>query len=335
MKLLLTGGTGYLGGRLARRLREAGHDVRLLVRAPARALELAAEGFEMVAGDLATGQGFAEAVAGRDAVVHTAAQVKNWSRHPEEFERTNVGGSWALAEAAQAAGVRRFLYTSSFFALGPSPDGRPVDESALSAAPPPRFFNDYHSTKYRAARLLPAFRERGLDVVMVFPSVIFGPGTETEGNHVARILRMVQEMKFPGLVGGGGQRWNLGYVDDIVEGHRLALESAPPGSAYVLGGEDCVLRDLLALAAPRLAVPTPKRVLGYGLCHFLAGLEEFKARLTGLPPQLTHGEVEIYRHDWVYSSARAERELGYRVTPLLTALERTIAWLRETAEEAG
>lgn len=120
MKLLLTGGMGYLGGRLARRLREAGHAVRLLVRAPERARALAEEGFELSPGDLASGRGFAEAVAGCEAVVHTAAQVKNWSPHPEEFERTNVGGSWALAEAAQAAGVRRFLYTSSFFALGPS-----------------------------------------------------------------------------------------------------------------------------------------------------------------------------------------------------------------------
>lgn len=333
MKLLLTGGTGYLGGRLARRLREAGHAVRLLVRAPERARALAEEGFELSPGDLASGRGFAEAVAGCEAVVHTAAQVKNWSPHPEEFERTNVGGSWALAEAAQAAGVRRFLYTSSFFALGPSLDGRPVDESALSAPPPARFYNAYHSTKYRAARLLPAFRERGLDVVMLFPSVIFGPGTETEGNHVARILRMVQRKQFPGLVGGGGQRWNLGFVDDIVDGHRLALEGAPAGASYILGGEDCVLRELLSMAAAQLRVPTPKRVLGYRLCHLIAGLEEFKARLTGQAPQLTHGEVDIYRHDWIYTSARAERELGYRITPLATALEKTITWLRETGEE--
>lgn len=334
MKLLLTGGTGYLGGRLAARLAAGGHDVRLLVREPARAGRLAAAGFELVRGDLAAGTGLEAAVAGCQAVLHTAACVRNWSPHPEIFERTNVAGSWALAEAALRAGVERFVYTSSFFALGPSPDGRPVDESALEGAAPRRFFNDYHSTKFRAARHLLTLRERGLPLLLLFPTVIFGPGTETEGNHVSRILRMVRDRRFPGLVGGGGQRWNLAWIDDVVAGHVAALERGRPGGAWILGGEDRALRDLLARAAQRFQVPAVTRSLGFGLCHAIAGVEEFKARLTGIPPQLTHGEVEIYRHDWVFSSARAISELDYRITPADEAIDRTLDWILTGEEEA-
>jgi farnesol dehydrogenase len=220
-----------------------------------------------------------------------------------------------------------FVYTSSFFALGPSPDGRPVDESALEAPPAGRFFNDYQSTKYRSARLLREFVSRGLPLVTVFPTVLFGPGAETEGNHVGKILRWLQAGKFPGFVGGGEQRWNLAYIDDVVEGHIKALERGEPGATFILGGHDVGLREMAVQAAKRLNVPPPTRKLPFALCHWIASAEEAKARLTGGSPRLTHGEVEIYRHDWIYSSRKAEEVLGYKITPFAEALEKTIEWV--------
>jgi nucleoside-diphosphate-sugar epimerase len=328
--LLLTGGTGYLGGRLARRLVAEGREVRLLVRDPGRARAAMGEEFGYARGDLATGAGLKEAVAGCREVVHTAALVKNWVRHPAEFEKINVAGAWALCEAALEAGVTRFVYTSSFFALGPSPDGRPVDESALFAPPPARYFNDYHSTKARAARLLRDFLPRGLPLVTLIPTVVYGPGAETDGNHVARILRLLQTGRFPGLLGGGLFRWNLACIDDVVEGHVRALERGAVGGVYILGGHDVPLRDLARSAAAKLGRPEPKRVIPWGAARAIAAIEEGKARLTGIPPRLTRGEVEIYRHEWVFTSALAERDLGYRVTPLDTAVDATIAWLKAT-----
>lgn len=327
----MTGGTGYLGGRIAQALLENGHDVRLLVRDRTRERDLRDRGFDTVVGSLVRPDWFGAALEGREAVMHAGALVRNWVPNPEAFEQINVAGSWALAEAAIDAGVRRFVYTSSFFALGPSPDGRPVDESALAQPPPARFFNAYHSTKFRAARLLQSFRDRGLELLTLFPTVVYGPGAETDGNHVTRIFRMLQQGRFPGLIGGGGQRWNLAFVEDVTRGHLLALERGGPGGAWILGGHDVPLRDLAAEAARRLGVRAPTRSLSYGLCHVMARLEEMKARLLATPPALTRGEVDIYRHDWVYSSERAVRELDYRITPLNAALNVTVDWVRRSA----
>jgi NAD+-dependent farnesol dehydrogenase len=324
MRILLTGGTGYLGGRLAAQLLAAGHHVRLLVRAPARARRALGEGFEFHAGDLAQPSGLDRAVADCDAVIHTAALVKNWVPHPAAFEQVNVAGSWALCEAALAARVAAFVYTSSFLALGPSPDGRPVDETALDAPPPVRFYNGYQSTKHRAARLLRAFIPRGLPLVTVFPGVVFGPGAVTDGNHVGKIVRMLKAGKFPGLVGSGEQRWNMAYVEDVVAGHLAALERGEPGDTFILGGEDRSLAEVAASVARGLGVPAPSRRLPFGVCRVVAALEEMKARLTGIPPQLTLGEVGIYRHDWIYSSRKAVERLGYRITPFEEALRVTL-----------
>jgi farnesol dehydrogenase len=327
MRVLLTGGTGYLGGRLAARLRDAGHNVRLMVRDVPAARAKLGNDYEMKSGDLARPSGFAEIVSGCEAVIHSGALVRNWSRRPEEFERTNVAGSWSLCEAALDERVVAFVYTSSFFALGPSPNGLPVDESALEAPSPRRFYNDYHSTKYRSARLLREFISRGLPLVTLFPTVLYGPGADTDGNHVGKILRMLQNRKFPGYVGSGEQRWNLAYIDDVVAGHIRAMERAEAGDTFILGGHDVALREMAVRAAKRLNVPPPTRRLPFRLCHWIAAAEEAKARVMGGTPRLTHGEVEIYRHDWIYSSRKAEEGLGYTVTPFEEGLERTIEWV--------
>lgn len=332
MRILLTGGTGYLGGRLAARLLAAGHRVRLLARRPEEARKALGDACEIVAGDLAEPRGLDRAVTDCEAVMHTAALVKNWVPDPAAFEKINVAGSWALCEAALDAKVTAFVYTSSFFALGPSSDGRPVDETAFDAPPPARFYNGYQSTKYRAARLLRAFIPRGLPMVTLFPGVVFGPGALTDGNHVGKIVRMLKAGKFPGLVGSGEQRWNMAFIEDVVNGHVAALERGEPGDLFILGGEDRTLLDLAAQVARELGVPAPTRRIPFSVCRAVAAAEEMKTRLTGTPPQLTRGEVGIYQHDWIYSSRRAMERLGYRITPFEQALRATLEDIRSRPE---
>jgi NAD+-dependent farnesol dehydrogenase len=269
------------------------------------------------------------AAEGCDAIVHAAALVKILAP-AAEFERINVGGLENVLAAAEAAGVSRILYVSSFIALGPTENGpgRVLDESA--EARDRRFINSYERTKTLADQKARAAIARGVPLSVIYPGVIYGPGELTEGNIVVRHVLDLIHRRLPGLLGSPERLWNYVHVEDVVAGIAAVLERGQPGSRYVLGGENVVQRDFYALVerltgvrVPRLRFPDPVAKL--------AGLVQREwARMTGGTPQLTPDLVEIYRHDWAYSSARAEKELGYRGRTFEEGLTGTLAWLRET-----
>ena len=323
MKVLLTGGTGFLGGRVADALSAAGHRVALLARRP----EAAPQGdFEVLRGDIEDGTSLAAAVAGREAVVHCAALVKRWVRDRSQFDRVNVEGLDRLLDAAWAAGVRKVVYCSSFIALGPT-DGRIGDEDNEHDGAPR---NDYERTKLAADRRARARQQRGENLVVVYPGVVYGPGRMTDGNILAGVARDLLAGKLPGTVGPGDRRQCLAQVDDVARGFLLALEQAPGGSRYVLGGENLTVRQALGIMAEAGGVKPPSRAIPYGVASLLGRVLRWQAPLTGIEPMMTDGEVAIYRHEWAFSSARAERELGYTVTPAREGLAAMVRWMIDT-----
>jgi farnesol dehydrogenase len=326
MRVLLTGGTGFLGRTVARHLAARGHALRVLAR-PTSRLEGLPEGVEVAAGDVTDALSMACAAEGCDAVVHMAALVKIWVPDRERFEAVNVGGLVNALAAARAAGAR-LVYTSSFMALGPSGEG------ALDAERPhpgPAFRNLYELTKARADTLAREAGTGGQDVVTVYPGVIYGPGDMTEGNIVVRMIADHLNGRLPALVGPGDRRWSYAFVEDVAEGHALALEKGLSGDRFVLGGENATLarvfdlvREIAGVAPPRLRIP-------YGVASVLGRAQWLWAELTGHPPQLTHGEVGIFREEWACDSTRAERALGYEWRPLAEGLRETVRWLRAQA----
>ena len=323
MKVLLTGGTGFLGGRVAETLGAAGHRVALLARRP----EAAPQGdFEVLRGDIEDGTSLAAAVAGREAVVHCAALVKRWVRDRSQFDRVNVEGLDRLLDAAWAAGVRKVVYCSSFIALGPT-DGRIGDEDNEHDGAPR---NDYERTKLAADRRARTRQQRGENLVVVYPGVVYGPGRMTDGNILAGVARDLLAGKLPGTVGPGDRRQCLAQVDDVARGFLLALEQAPGGSRYVLGGENLTVRQALGIMAEAGGVKPPSRAIPYGVASLLGRVLRWQAPLTGIEPMMTDGEVAIYRHEWAFSSARAERELGYTVTPAREGLAAMVRWMIDT-----
>jgi NAD+-dependent farnesol dehydrogenase len=326
---LVTGATGYLGAHLIERLLARGEGpVRVLVRAKSRAaFEAGPHGsrVELVEGDLAEPASLPAAVEGAARVFHAAAFVTRWTRTPLMFDRINVEGTRALLDAAAAAGVRDFVYTSSFIALGPS-GGRVADESNEH---PGNFRNAYERTKKQALDVAAGYTGRGLGLKIVFPGVVFGPGALTEGNLVAGIVRDFLRRRFP-LLGDGRGRWCYSFVEDVAEGHLLASERGVDGGRYFLGGENLTMPELLAMLERLSGVRRLRLRVPFWAGSAMGWLNERLAPL-GVPVQLTSGEVAIFREDWAFSSERARRELGYRITPAEEALSKTVAWVREQA----
>jgi farnesol dehydrogenase len=322
MRVLLTGATGFLGRTVARSLVARGHSLRVLAR-PASRLEGLPAGCEIAAGDVTDASSLRLAAQGCAAVLHLAALVKVWVPDPERFDAVNVGGMGHVLEAARAAGAR-LVYTSSFMALGPSGD------SALDGERPhpgPPFRNAYERTKAGADRLARQAAAAGQDVVIVYPGVIYGPGEMTEGNIVARLVADHLNGRLPALVGPCDRRWSYAFVEDVALGHVLALEQCAAGERLVLGGENATLAQLFGLVQELTGVAPPRLRLPYAAASALGRLQWLWAELTGKPPQLTPGEVGVFREDWACDSRRAQERLGYRSRPLAEGLRATVEWL--------
>jgi farnesol dehydrogenase len=323
MKVLLTGGTGFLGRAVARHLARHAHALRAFARATSRTEGLP-PGTEVATGDVTDEASLREAVRGCDAVVHMAALVKVWVPEPARFDAVNVGGLRNALAAARAEGSR-LVYTSSFIALGPSGEGR-LDEERVHPGPPYR--NAYERTKAEADAMARRAAAAGQDVVILYPGVVYGPGDMTEGNIVARLVADHLNGRLPALVGPGDRRWSYAFVADVAEGHAQALEKGRAGDRFVLGGEDATLARLFALLQEATGHAPPRWRLPYGVATALGRLQWLWAEATGHAPQLTHGEVGVFREHWACDSARAVERLGYRTRPLAEGLRETVDWLR-------
>ena len=327
MKVLVTGGTVFLGRALVHRLAPR-HELTLLVRPTASRDGLPA-GVAFAPGDVTDRGSVQRAAAGKDAILHAAALVKLVAP-AREFERVNVGGLENVLAAAAAEGVGRVVYVSSFIALGPTErgPGGVLDESA--EAGDRRWINDYERTKTLADRRARQAIELGAPLVVVYPGVVYGAGAMTEGNLVVRGLLEMLHRRLPALVGDPARRWSYVHVEDVAVGVEAALERAPLGGRYLLAGENVALGDFSRTAEELSGVAAPRRWLPRGLAKALGAAMKVAARLTGRTPKLTPDVVEVCHHDWAYSSARAERELGYKHRPLRLGIAETLAWLEES-----
>ena len=327
MKVMVSGVTGFLGGRVAAKLAEAGHQVVGFCRDESRWADRPASATAVV-GDVTDRAAVERAVDGCDAAVHAAALVKTWVRDKRQFDRVNVEGLGYMLEACRGT-VSRLVYTSSFIALGPT-DGTTFDERTPRATQ--TFNNDYERTKWVADQLARNADSRDLDLVRVYPGVVFGPGALTQGNHVVQLLLQHARGKLPGMLGSGDLRQCFAFVDDVAAGVVLALDKGTAGDGYILGGENRTGVELFAAFEAATGIAPPTRKIPFWAATGIGKLQRWRAELLGIEPELTDEVVGVYRHEWAYASDKAQRELGYRITPFSEAIERTVAWARGIGE---
>lgn len=321
--VLVTGASGFVGAAVARALCDRGAKVRVLVRPTSPRTNLEDLDVQLAAGDMRDPASMAKALQGCRFAFHVAADYRLWARDPEEIVRNNLAGVTTVMEAALAAGVERLVYTSSVATLRLPDDGAPGDESGpLDEA---EAIGAYKRSKVAAERRVERYVENdGLPAVIVNPSTPIGPG-DVRPTPTGRIIVEAARGRMPAYVETG---LNLVHVDDVAAGHLLALEAGRVGERYVLGGQDAPLGEMLARIAAMTGRPAPRLKLPIRPLYPLAEVAELAARLTGKEPFLTRDALKMASHHMYFSSAKAERELGYAARPYEAALREAIAWFR-------
>ncbi len=326
MKAFVTGATGFLGSHVARVLAERGADLRLLVRPTSDLRNIADLNAERVEGDLRDAASIEKALSDCEVVFHVAADYRLWVRDPNEMYRSNVEGTRCLLEAARKQGVRRIVYTSSVatmgFGSGSNNGGVADEESPVSLAD---MIGHYKRSKFMAEQVAIEAAQSGVDVVIVNPTTPIGE-RDIKPTPTGRIVVDFLKRKFPAYVETG---LNLVDATECARGHIQALEKGRSGERYILGGENLTLKQILDRLAAITGLPSPT----VKVPHFVAlsgavFYEMVMGRLLGREPRATIDEVRMSRKMMFVSSAKAERELGWRVIPVDAALRRSVEWFR-------
>jgi dihydroflavonol-4-reductase len=320
--VLVTGASGFIGSAVARALARRGARLRLLVRPTSPRINIAELGAELAVGDMRDAEALRRALDGCRYVFHVAADYRLWARNPEEIVRNNVEGVQTVVAAATAVGVERLVYTSSVATLAVRPDGTPADEDApLSES---QAIGAYKRSKVSAERLVERAVADGLPAVIVNPSTPVGPH-DVRPTPTGRIIVEAASGRMPAFVDTG---LNLVHVDDVAEGHLLALQRGRLGERYILGGQDVSLREILAVIAELTGRRAPRLSLPIAPLYPLAEVAELIGRLTGREPFLTRDALIMASHHMYFTSAKAERELGYATRPYREGLRDALQWLR-------
>lgn len=322
MLAFVTGATGFVGSHVARVLYEQGAELRLLVRPRRDLRNIAGLHAEQVIGDLREPASLEKAVSGCDVVFHVAADYRLWVRDPEQMYRANVEGTRALLEAARKSGVRRVVYTSSVATMGFA-NGHPADESAPVALG--QMIGHYKRSKFMAEELAIAAGKSGMDVVVVNPTTPVGE-QDLKPTPTGRIIVDFLQKKFPAYVDTG---LNLVDVKECAHGHLAALERGRSSERYILGGENLTLKQILDKLAAITGLPSPRVRLPYAVA-LASGVVD--TVVTGLllrrEPRVVLDAVRMGRKKMFVSSAKAERELGWKTLPVDGALRRAVEWFQ-------
>jgi nucleoside-diphosphate-sugar epimerase len=317
MRVLVTGATGKVGHAIASALLARGDSVQALVRDPKRAAGLLPAGIEPVQGDVTDPESIAAAVEGCELVFNSMGMPEQWVRDDAIFDRVNAQGSGEVARAAKRAGVRRFIHTSTHDVFH-AETGQRFDETTLADYPKG---TAYERSKQRAEELVLAERQ-GMEVVVLNPSGVYGPTPSPTPSFENGLFEPVVRKRLPAVPPGGT---GYAYVEGVASGHLLAAERGRDGERYILADGYASFRELCervrdvagrGRVPPTMPVPVAKAIAAAG---------EGLSRLIRRPPLLPRGQLKYFLWQARPDSSKAQRDLGWRPTPLDQGIRETLA----------
>jgi dihydroflavonol-4-reductase len=323
MNVFLTGATGFVGSHVARAFAAQGARLRLLVRPTSRLDNLAGVPAETVVGDLRDPDSFRAALGDCEVLAHVAADYRLWVREPKAMYAANVEGTRNLLAMARELGVAKVVYTSSVATMGFREDGTIVDENTPVSLGD--MIGHYKRSKYLAEQEAVSAARNGQHVIVLNPTTPIGP-SDIKPTPTGQIIVDFLNRKFPAYVDTG---LNLVDVGEVARMHVEALDRARPGERYILGGENFSLKQILDKMSAITGIPSPTVEVPHAVAMAFAFFDEmFTGRLRRKEPRATVEAVRMGRKKMFASSAKAERELGFRIVPVYSALRASIDWFR-------
>jgi dihydroflavonol-4-reductase len=321
MTVLVTGATGFTGGHLARYLAARGERVRVMVRAPERAADLAPASIEIVAGDLKDANSIARAVDGVEVVYNIGALYREAGLPASEYHAVNAVAVATIVDQAKRAGVRRVVHCSTVGVHGDI-EKPPADEDA-----PLRPGDVYQETKVEGERLgREAAARTGIEFVVARPTGIYGPGDR----RLFKLFGKIAQRKFV-MIGAGRNFYHVTYIDDLCEGFRLCgTVPAAAGRTYILGGgEVTTLRELVNITAEVAGVAPPGISIPVAPIWLAGAACEAIFTPLGMSPPIYRRRVDFFRKSRAFDIGRARRELGFTpAVSLRDGIRRTLDWYR-------
>jgi len=329
MTTLVTGATGFVGSHVARQLVGAGHAVRVLIRRSSDCRMIEGLPVERAEGDLRDTASLDRALCGVRRVFHVAADYRFWTPVIDEIYQNNVEGTRHLLQAAGRADVEKFVYTSTVATIAVHREAALPNEETRATLD--EMIGHYKRSKFLAEQEAVKAAAAGLPVVIVNPTAPVGPG-DWKPTPTGRIILDFVNGRMPAYVDTG---LNVAAVEDVAAGHLLAAEKGRVGERYILGGHNMTLKQILDALSAITGRRSPRMRLPHTVALAAGYADEWFSRLTGREPQIPVDGVKMSRHRMFVASDKAERELGYKPSPVEAALARAVQWYDENGYIRG
>ncbi len=325
MKIFMTGATGFIGRNLALRLVTENHQLMVLLRDRSKGSEFMQMGAGVAYGSLSDKDILCDAMNECDIVFHLAAYTKPASKDPLLPYRINVEGTINVLEAAREKSVRKVIITSTAGTLGYSEDGKVIDEKVNTDTD---YHTEYERTKAEAENMAIKYNSDSMEVVVLNPTRVFGPGKISLSNSVTRIISLYGKGLWRILPGNGDTVANYVYIEDVVNGHILAAVKGTGGERYILGGENISYREFFNVLGDIYKRKRKLVTLNESVLKWIVKMAGMWSRISGRPVFITNAWVDKYLQNSVISSRKASDILGYKITPFHEGAEKTVQWLK-------
>ncbi len=328
--ILITGGTGFIGVPLVKKLQGLGHNLKLLIRESSNTEPFQnLNNIEYNIGDVRDINSLTKAANDVEIIYHLAANTQIWAKNNSIYEEINLFGSENIAEVALEKKIL-LIYISSFFAIGPYNCSEEVPNFETYERNID-YFIDYEKTKCEATKIIQKYREKGLKTIIFYPGFVYGPG---DLNFYGKLTIDIILGKLLGIPNTSISKFSMAYIYDILEPMAKVIgRDDLIGEEYFLGGEAVTTIDYLNLIAEIAGVKKPRQ-FPLSFAMFYGRLCEIRAKLSkDRIPYITRPIMKMATYDWAYSSQKTIDDLGYKITPFREGLEKTVEWYKDYIEK--